>query len=332
MTDLLRLSWNGKIGSDNLPYRKSFLGGGRSMSVEFALLNVAQTLQMEVYSKQSQDAYLSDTKVFIRWLDGEGIELEAIDYDAMLRYHAYLLANFAKATAARRFVVARRLLDVAVKKGVIKSNPASDVVSKIRKDDSSPHTALTKKEAKRLLESVDNSTVIGKRDYALLMLLIYGGIRRSECAAIKIKDITLKQEYHVLTIQEGKGNKRRDVPLRPDVFRAISAYMEQTDRLNDDPENYLFTGFLKGQKPTHRGITDRQIANIVHGYSEIAHVSATPHDLRASAITYFIDTGAHIVQVQRLVGHSDPKTTEGYYTRKMDIDNSPVYKVDLNAT
>ena len=201
----------------------------------------------------------------------------------MLRYHAHLLSTYAKATAARRFVVARRLLDVAVKKGVIDSNPASDVVSKIRKDDSSPHTALSKSEAKRLLESVDASSAIGKRDHVLLMLLIYGGIRRSECAAIKLKDISLKQEHHVLTVQAGKGNKRRDVPLRPDVFRAISLYLEATNRLNNNPENYLFTGFLKGQKPTHRGITDRQIANIVQGYAEIAHVHATPHDLRASA-------------------------------------------------
>ena len=97
---------------------------------------------------------------------------------------------------------------------------------------------------------------MGKRDHALLMLLIYGGIMRSECAAIRLQDIALKQEHYVLTIQAGKGNKRRDVPLRPDVFRAIKCYLEATDRLNDAPASLLFTGFLKGQKPTHKGITD----------------------------------------------------------------------------
>jgi len=143
------------------------------MSTETALLKVAETLQLEVYSKQSQDAYLSKTKIFIKWMENEGIELEALDYEEMLRYHAHLLSTYTKATAARRFVVARRLLNVTVKKGVINSNPASEVVSKIRKDDASPHTALSKSEAKRLLESVDVSFTIGKRDHALLLLLIY---------------------------------------------------------------------------------------------------------------------------------------------------------------
>lgn len=301
------------------------------MNTQTALLDVAGTLQLEVHSPQSQTAYLSDTKVFIKWLKDERIELEAIDYETVLRYHAHLLSKYAKATAARRFVVARRLLEVAVKRKVIDENPAADIVSKIRRDDSSPHTALTKKEAKRLLDAVDTATTKGKRDYALLMLLIYGGLRRSECAAVRLEDISLKQEHEVLTIQSGKGNKRRDVPLRPDVFRAIKQYLEATSRTNDHPHTHLFTGFQKGGKSTQRGITDRQIANIVEGYAEKAEVKATPHDLRASAITYLFDTGAPIVVIQRLVGHNDPKTTEGYYTRQQDLDNSPVYKIDLNA-
>lgn len=292
------------------------------------LLSAADTLQLEVRG-QSQRAYRSDVKLFKQWLDEQGIALEGIDYDVMVRYRAFLLGTYAKSTAARRLVVARRLLDVAVRKHLIASNPAKEIKSKITIDDSSPHTALSKSEARRLLDAVETTTPMGKRDYAMLMLLIFGGIRRSECAAIRIADITLKQEHHVLTVQSGKGDKRRDVPLRPDVFRAIADYLEAVGRLNDNPVSHLFTGFVKGGKATNKGLTDRQIANIVDGYAAKAKLKATPHDLRASAITYFIDTGAPIVVVQRLVGHSNPKTTECYYTRKQDLDNSPVYKVDL---
>jgi integrase/recombinase XerD len=250
------------------------------MLEEHALMSTAHILQLQVRG-QSQRAYMSDARVFMEWLEQEGLDLSQIDYDAVIRYHAHLLQTYAKATAARRFVVARRLLDVAVKRRVIAENPAKDVVSKIRMDDSSPHTALSKGEAKNLLASVDTSTNMGKRDYALLMLLIYGGIRRSECAAIKIEDIALKQEHYVLTIQAGKGDKVRDVPLRSDVFRAIRSYLEATDRSNDAPANPLFTGFLKGQKATHRGITDRQIANIVEGYAR-APISSINSNIRST--------------------------------------------------
>src|SRR5436305_12450067 len=101
------------------------------MSEEYALMPTAHILQLQVRG-QSQRAYMNNAKVFMQWLEQERLSLEQIDYDAMIRYHAHLLNTYAKATAARRFVVARRLLEVAVKRKVLKENPAKDVVSKIR--------------------------------------------------------------------------------------------------------------------------------------------------------------------------------------------------------
>src|SRR6266516_2397209 len=118
------------------------------MLEEHALMSTARTLQLPVRG-QSQRASMSDARVFMQWLEAEGLSLEQIDYDTVIRYHAHLLSTYAKATAARRFVVARRLLDVAVKRKVIAENPAKDIVSRIRLDDSSPHTALSKGEAKK---------------------------------------------------------------------------------------------------------------------------------------------------------------------------------------
>ncbi len=120
------------------------------METEHALMPTAHILQLTVRG-QSQRAYMSDAKVFMRWLEAEDIAYSEIDYDAVVRYHAHLLQNYAKATAARRFVVARRLLDEAVKRKVIVENPAKEITSHIRMNDSSPHTALSKGEAKRLL-------------------------------------------------------------------------------------------------------------------------------------------------------------------------------------
>lgn len=84
------------------------------MIEEHALMPTARTLQLTVRG-QSQRAYMSDARVFMGWLEQEGIDFSQIDYDAVIRCHAHLLSTYAKATAARRFVVARRLLDVAVK-------------------------------------------------------------------------------------------------------------------------------------------------------------------------------------------------------------------------
>ncbi len=315
-------------------YHRSISRIGNAQEQNSAWLQTVHTLENEM-SGESKRAYASDALVFKQWLEGQGIiDIGAITYDMAVAYCNYLKGTFSKSTAARRFTVMRRVLQVAVRRNIFPREvfeTIKEFKSKIKLDESSPHTALSKREAKRLLAAVESSTPMGKRDYAILMLLIYCGIRRAECAAIKLADIVLKDMHHVLVVQHGKGNKRRDIPLRPDVFRAISVYLESVDRLNDSPESLLFTGFYKGSKPSHSSITDRQIANIVQRYAVKAQVKATPHDLRASAITFWFDTGAPIVVIQRLAGHDDPKTTERYYTRKMDIDNSPVYKVDLNS-
>jgi hypothetical protein len=75
--------------------------------------------------------------------------IDCKDYDAMIRYHAFLQDTFVKAMAARQFVVERRSLEVAVKRGLLLDNLAKDIKFKIRIDDSSLHTALTKSEAWR---------------------------------------------------------------------------------------------------------------------------------------------------------------------------------------
>lgn len=293
-------------------------------------LETAEILRLQV-NGQSRRAYQTDALIFQRWLQDQGIfDLRTITYDTIVQYHAYLFESYASSTAGRRFVVMRRLLEVAVDRGLLEKSPVGRFKSKRQPDDSSPHTALSKREARKLLAAVDQSTAKGQRDYALLMLLIYGGLRRAECASVKIGDITSKEEHKVLVVQHGKGSKRRDIPLRPDVFRAIKAYLEAVDRLNDSPDALLFAGFRKGNRSQPKGITDRQISNIVEFYAQQVGITCSPHDLRATFITLAIDTGSPIIQVQRLAGHSSPVTTEKYYSRHQDLDKSPVYRITLD--
>ena len=286
---------------------------------------------LEVHSIESKRAYAADTFIFLRWLEEQQLELSQVDYDTLLLYREYLLDTWSQSTAKRRIAALRQFFTVALRHGLITTNHAKDIKIKTHADESSPHTALSKSEAKKLLASVDRATLIGKRDYALLMLLIFGGVRRSECAHITLADITSKQEHKVLTIQHGKGNKRRDIPLRPDVFRAIYSYLESVDRLDDSPDSSLFTGFTSGYHATDQGISSKTVEHVVKRYAAIIGMKITPHDLRASAITFWSDTNAPLIMVQRLAGHSSPVTTERYVSRKANLDNSPVYKVDLDA-
>lgn len=293
---------------------------------EQAIADTATSLLLQLESSHSQRCYAGDIRIFLDWLAGAYLSLTEISEDDMYRYYQHLRATYASATAERRFVVARRFLGVAVKKKFLDANPAQDIKVKAKRSDCSPYAALSKHEARALLQSVERSTPRGKCDYAILMVLIFAGLRRSECAAIRLNDITRKQERYVLRVQHGKGNKPREVPLRQDVFAAIRAYLQAVDRLNDNPESYLSQGFLP-----HSGahLCDRQIGEVVKKYAKKTGITATAHDLRATFCTLSIDTGAPLILTQRLMGHASPSTTERYYTRKRSLDGSPVYAISL---
>jgi integrase/recombinase XerD len=86
----------------------------------------------------------------------------------------------------------------------------------------------------------------GKRDYALLLLLIKTGIRRSECAALKVGDIQEEQGHSIAVLQHTKGNKRRKVKLAVEVRRAIDDYLVSAELLERGNEAPLFVQFRRG--------------------------------------------------------------------------------------
>ena len=261
----------------------------------------------------------------MRFAQAERSEVvETVQRSHMILYRSYLINTYQKATASRMLSVARRLLDEAVNSGKIKTNPAKGIKG-FKLDNESTHTALTKKQAKELLATIDQRSIIGLRDYALVQLLMRTGIRRSECAALTISNIKLEQGHHIAIIEHGKGDKRRIVKLPVDVFRAIEQYIKMANRRNDPPGAPLFTGCTKGGMSTAIGISDKLIERTVAKYGKkIGMPELGPHDMRATFITLAIEGGASLTQVQYAAGHADPRTTERYQKRKENLDDNAV--------
>jgi len=123
-------------------------------------------------------------------------------------------------------LVARQLLDEAVERQQLEKNPAS-AVRGFSGEDETTHLALTDEQAQALLDSIPTNTLSGQRDYTMILLLLRTGIRRSEAAALRVSDLTMRQGHHVAIIRHGKGDKRRIVKVPVDVRREIDAYLEQ---------------------------------------------------------------------------------------------------------
>ncbi len=188
-------------------------------------------------------------------------------------------------------------------------------------------------ELEKILEAplqVRNLDVIKKRDKAILELLFSTGLRVSELAGLKIKDISLsKDEFSV----RGKGKKVRVVFLSNQSKFWIKEYM---DLRTDDAEALFISHdraskkrgvYKKEVKGEGLNLTPRTIQRIVEKYAKVAGINkkVTPHTLRHSYATDLLANGADIRSVQSMLGHASITTTQ-IYTHVTDKHLQEVYK------
>ena len=160
---------------------------------------------------------------------------------------------------------------------------------KIQLQYASPST-ISKKDVEtfrqRLLESGS------KRDYAIVTLFAYSGIRRSECAALKVEHVDLRaREIRVI----GKGDKQRLVYINDKIVYALREYLKE--RNSDSP---FFFVSRQSEK-----LTASRINQIFNQYSDVI----TPKSLRHFFCSNALENGYSIHEVANQAGHSNVQTT-----------------------
>ncbi len=157
---------------------------------------------------------------------------------------------------------------------------------------------LTEDEVKRLLSAAHGNP----RDYAILSLLAYSGLRVSELCNLKVEDVDLNER--VVYVRSGKGDKDRIVVISEKAVEAIENYL--FDR--EDDLIYLFAS-RKGEK-----ISRVQVFRLVKKYALMAGIkkNVTPHVLRHTLATTMLKRGVDIRYIQQFLGHSSVATTQIY--------------------
>ena len=332
------------------------LASSRDENLHLALQDVAGQL-----APRLRRIYANDATVFAQWMLEQGLIPRMLTKSDMVAYRVYLQEHYKETTASRMLSVARRLLDEQVDQQQLARNLATNVKG-FRGEDETPHIALTGQEAQALLDTIDIKTLLGQRDYVLILFLLRTGIRRMEAAALRIKDLTMELSHHVAIVQHGKGNKSHTVKVPVEVWRELEAYLEirrlyhaqipqqqlavleqKWERGQIIEEDYqahreylleqcqmseddgLFVRIRRGNHPTRQAMTDKAIELVVKQYAtQISVEKLRPHGLRASFITLTLEAGATLHQVQHAVNHADPRTTLRYQKRKLNLDHNAV--------
>jgi site-specific recombinase XerD len=251
-----------------------------------------------------RDAYLPAARLFLAGREGPGgLELE--------RLSAADVSMFLVAECPKRSVTGTRDLASALRSllrylhvaGLIEAPLVWAVPSVADLRDRTLPRGLEPPAVRKLLASCDRRRTIGRRDYAIVLLLSRLGLRRGEVAAIRLEDVDWRAG---LLLVRGKGSRQDVLPLPVDVGEALVSYLRRRPRCESRALFLRMTAPLQGLAPHTIGWIVREACT----RAGLPRVGA--HRLRHTAATEMLRQGASLAEIGQVLRHREQKTTAIY--------------------
>jgi integrase len=167
--------------------------------------------------------------------------------------------------------------------------------------------AISWAEVERMLASVDRRSAVGKRDYAILLLLVTYGLRSREVAALTLEDIDWERER--LRVPERKAGHSTAYPLSPIVGEAIVDYLKHGRPERADRQ--IFYRVMAPWSPMTSGAISTRTTYYLHR-AGITVARSGSHTLRHTCVQRLIDAHFPLKTIGDYVGHGSPESTAIY--------------------
>ena len=247
----------------------------------------------------------------------------------VLRYRFFLeQKNLAPSTINVRLAAVRRLAYEASDSGLLSLGLAAGIrrVKGAKRLGTRIGNWLTADQCRSLLRASCADTVRGKRDRAILAVLIGCGLRRAELVGLQFNDLQIREEHWVVADLIGKGKHIRTVPMPGWVKKAVDDWMQAAEITT----GFIFRAVSRTGAIWGEHITPKAIWLVVKGaarHAGIVHLA--PHDLRRSCARLCHLAGGELEQIQFLLGHVAVQTTERYLGCKQKLRNAVNDGIDL---
>ena len=184
-----------------------------------------------------------------------------------------------------------------------------------RKTYRKPIRAMTKKAMAAVLAIPNQDTKTGRRDLTLFSVMYDTAVRIDEILSLRMKDLRIDITRPNLTVI-GKGTKLRTISLMPKTVQHLRRYIKDFHGINPSPSSIVF--YSRNTGPSGK-MSQTAVNKQLKGYALIAHelcpevpLKIHAHQIRHSAASHWLDDGLNIVQISRLLGHSEITTTMIY--------------------
>jgi len=278
-------------------------------------------------STSSQRSYDHAIRQFIDWYCSE--PRLAFNKVVVTRYRISLeQAHYASSTINLRLAAVRRLAYEAADAGLLSPDLAAGIrrVKGAKKHGVRCGNWLTAEQGRKLLEVFDRECLRGKRDYAMVAVLLGFGLRRAELAEVSLHDLQQREDHWVFADLIGKGRHVRPIPIPDWISEAIHVWLAAA-QVSDGA---IFRAINKASRIATHGFSPKVIWSVVkEAAAKCALGKIAPHDLRRTCERLCHQSGGELKQIQFLLGHVSVQTTERYLGCKQRIRNAVNDRIGL---
>ncbi len=162
-------------------------------------------------------------------------------------------------------------------------------------------------DVRRMLNTIDRRSTLGKRDYAILLLLVTYGLRANEVSALKLDDIDWGREH--LLVSERKAGHNTAYPLSSIVGEAIVDYLKYGRPKTD--QRHIFFRVMAPWVPLTSGAISQRVTRYLHK-AGIKVERPDSHTLRHTCVQRLVDAEFSFKTIGDYVGHASPSSTQVY--------------------
>ncbi|MCE2172110.1 tyrosine-type recombinase/integrase [Streptococcus thermophilus] len=260
-------------------------------------------------SPKTVETYKKALRQFFKYLAINGIRQP--QREDVLAFRDDLKASGLKPTTVQNYITATRIFFKWTEQEGLYPNIAEHVKG-AKLDKNHKKDYLTSRQAKEVLASIETDTEEGLRNYAILSLMVTGGLRTIEVSRADAGDLRTLGENTVLFVQgKGREEKTEYIKISAPVEKAIRTYLKA--RGNVEEEQPLFTSTSNNSRG--KRISTRTVSAIVKNALKNAGYDSsrlTAHSLRHTAITLALLAGREITEVQQFARHANLNTTMIY--------------------
>lgn len=255
-------------------------------------------------SRTSEECYLRWTGLFLSEVRSAGVSpLSGLEPWIVRYYVSALVDRFSPATVKLIATALRAFLRFAFISGHLDKNMVDAVGIVVTRRSGKIPKSLDSAELARLLGSPERGTLVGARDFAVLLLLARLGLRAGEVAGLELDDFRWREGVVNARV---KGGGRTVLPLPGKVVAAVIDYLRGRPVCRS---RVVFVTVRQGVRPLTRGA----ITQIVRRHSQRVGLGVVhAHRLRHTLAREVLDGGGSIAEVSQLLGHGDAQTTMMY--------------------